>query len=90
MLRKTIVAIAAIAALGTVALSSNNASARGWGGGHVGFRGGGWRGGGWRGSGLGWRGGPRFYGYGGPYYAYGYTCWRWVPSVWGPRRVWVC
>jgi|SRR3954447_22639653 hypothetical protein len=24
--------------------------------------------------------------------AYGYydTCWRWVPSVYGPRRVWVC
>jgi len=18
------------------------------------------------------------------------TCWRWVPSVYGPRRVWVC
>jgi hypothetical protein len=27
-------------------------------------------------------------------YGYGYglydTCWRWVPSVYGPRRVWVC
>jgi hypothetical protein len=25
-------------------------------------------------------------------YGYGLydTCWRWVPSVYGPRRVWVC
>ena len=21
---------------------------------------------------------------------YGYDCWRWVPTAWGPRRIWVC
>jgi hypothetical protein len=94
MLRKMIVAIAAAATLGVIALASTTASARpGWGG-HATFRGGG----GWYGGGWGWRGGPRFYGYGGPRfygyggpnYAYGYTCWRWIPTAWGPRRVWVC
>jgi hypothetical protein len=31
-------------------------------------------------------GGPWFAGYG----YYGYDCWRWTPTPWGPRRVWVC
>jgi hypothetical protein len=31
-------------------------------------------------------GGPWFGGYG----YYGYDCWRWTPTPWGPRRVWVC
>src|SRR5215510_4751808 len=69
MLRKMILVIAALAAIGgAVALSSNEASARwgggrGWGGGHafgsvgIGRVGGlGWRGAGWRGAGWGWRG----------------------------------
>jgi hypothetical protein len=23
-------------------------------------------------------------------YGYGYDCWRWVPTAWGVRRIWVC
>src|SRR5215475_14785039 len=34
------------------------------------------------------RRGPFFVG-GIGYYGYG-SCWRWVPTVYGPRRVWVC
>jgi hypothetical protein len=30
-------------------------------------------------------GGPWWYG------DYGYDyCWQWVPTAWGPRRVWTC
>jgi hypothetical protein len=33
----------------------------------------------------------RFFFAGGPWFAnYGYDCWRWTPTPWGPRRVWVC
>jgi len=34
----------------------------------------------------------RFFFVGGPIFAagYGYDCWRWVPTAWSPRRVWVC
>ena len=34
----------------------------------------------------------RFFFVGGPIFAagYGYDCWRWVPTAWGPRRIWVC
>ena len=35
----------------------------------------------------------RFFFAGGPFFAaygYGYDCWRWVPTAWGPRRIWVC
>lgn len=36
----------------------------------------------------------RFFFVGAPFFAaygYGYDyCWRWVPTAWGPRRVWVC
>jgi hypothetical protein len=84
MLRKTIVAIAAAATIGgAVALSATEASARhgGWGGGGFAFHGGGFR----------HFGGFRHVGfYGGPVYAYGYSCWRWVPTYWGLRRVWIC
>jgi hypothetical protein len=31
-------------------------------------------------------GGPWWGGYG--YYDYG--CWQWVPTRWGPQRIWVC
>jgi hypothetical protein len=31
--------------------------------------------------------GPGFFGFG--LYA-GYSCWRWAPTAWGPRRVWAC
>jgi hypothetical protein len=28
---------------------------------------------------------------GGPWWVGGYdNCWQWVPTVWGPRRVWAC
>jgi hypothetical protein len=88
MLRKTIVAIAAAATIGgTVALSSTDASAHGWGGrgGHFAVHGGGFRHfGGFRGA--------RFFGGGYyPYYAYGDSCWRFVPTRWGGvARAWVC
>jgi hypothetical protein len=34
----------------------------------------------------------RFFFVGGPIFAaaYDYDCWRWVPTAWGPRRIWVC
>jgi hypothetical protein len=35
----------------------------------------------------------RFFFVGAPFFAaygYGYDCWRWVPTAWGPRRIWVC
>ena len=35
----------------------------------------------------------RFFFVGGPVFAaygYGYDCWRWVPTAWGVRRIWVC
>jgi hypothetical protein len=83
MLRKTIVAMTAAATIGGAnALTATEASAR-----H------GWAGGGFR---VGHFGGYRHFGfrhvgfYGGPVYAYGYSCWRWVPTHWGARRVWAC
>ncbi|MGA7022331.1 MAG: hypothetical protein WB036_06005, partial [Pseudolabrys sp.] len=28
---------------------------------------------------------------GGPWWVGGYdSCWQWVPTPWGPRRVWTC
>jgi hypothetical protein len=65
MLRKTIIALFAVAAVGLV--SPSVASARGGGGFHGGFRGGGFRGGGFGGFGL---YGP--YAYGGYGYPYSY------------------
>ena len=77
MLRKLVLAVAAVAALGgATAISATPAAA--WGG-HGWHGGGGWHGG--------WRGyGPRFYG--GPVYAYGgggCLVRRVVPTPWGPR-----
>ena len=64
----------------------------GWGGGIGVVRVGGW---GWRrpvwGAGWGW--GAPGWGWGGVglgVVAVGVSCWRWVPTVWGPARVWVC
>jgi hypothetical protein len=84
MMRKTIVAIAAAATIGgAVAVTSTDASARGWGGHHFAFHGGGFHHfGGFRGA--------RFHGGYYPYYAYGTSCWRFVPTYWGLRRVWIC
>jgi len=96
MLRKLMIALIAISAIG-VTLGATDADARGgWHGGH-----GGWHGGGYRG-GWGYRGGywgPRFYGgyYGYPAYAYpaaGYGCYQ-TRRVYTPygiryRRIWVC
>jgi hypothetical protein len=73
-----------------------------WGGGRslamTGGRFGGWRGGNWH-RGPFFRHGRfvhrhnRFFFVGAPFYAaygYGYDCWRWVPTAWGVRRIWVC
>ena len=89
MLRKTIIALLAVAALGLV--SPTGAFARGGGGGHGGgfhgggFHGGGFRGGGWGGWGL---------GFGYPYY-YGGDCYLVRRRVltrygWRIRRVEIC
>ncbi len=81
MLRKLVLAIAAVAAIGgATAVSTTPAAA---------WHGGGWHGGGWHGGwrGYGW-GGPRFYYGGGPYAYYGGGgCYvrRLVPTPWGPR-----
>jgi hypothetical protein len=84
MFRKTILAIAATAALGTAALIPTTASAQWHGGSH-----GSWRGGGWHGPAHHWSGGPRFgIGFGAPYYAFAPRCYvvrRVVRTPWGPR-----
>jgi hypothetical protein len=62
---------------------------------------GGWNGARW--NGAGWnrgafhhgrfvhRHGRVFFVGGGPWWVGGYdTCWQWVPTPWGPRRVWAC
>ena len=56
---------------------------------------GGWRGGNWHHAAF--RHGRffhrhnRFFFVGAPFIAaYGYDCWRWVPTAWGVRRIWVC
>jgi hypothetical protein len=79
MIRKTIVALAAAAALGTVTLAPTVASARPWNGhgvhhprhhGHQGHH-------------------PHFraFRFRGPVFA---SCWRWVPTRFGYAKVWVC
>jgi hypothetical protein len=94
MIRKTMIALAAVAALGT-AFVATEASARSGGhgfGGHHGFSGGGFRHHGFHrgffGSGFGFYGYPysAYYGYDGCYQV------RRVPTPWGWRwrRVWVC
>ena len=104
MLRKMAIVVTAAATFGGVIMaSSTDASAQwrgvGWGGGVA--RVGGW---GWRGPGWGWGGGWGWRGAGwGPGWGWGVaaapivvgvpvvvSCWRWVPTVWGPARVWVC
>jgi len=75
-----------------IALAPSIAFARGGhsGGFHGGFRSGGFHGGGFHGGfahrGFRHFGGVGFYGY--PYYAS--NCWRYVRTLYGPRRVWVC
>ena len=84
MFRKTMIAAAAIMAIGVAAIPTD-ASARWHGGWH-----GGWYGGGWRGPGWGFYGYPYAYGPG-PYYGGCYQVRR-VPTPYGLRwrRVWVC
>jgi hypothetical protein len=77
MLHRIMIVLIAIAAIGVIAIPTD-VSARG---GHGGYRGGSY--GGYRG-GYGYRG----YGYIAP--VYGYSCWRWVATPVGPRRVWAC
>jgi hypothetical protein len=81
-----------------VALAPSIAFARGGhgggghgGGGHGGVLGGGLHGGGLHGGGFhgGFRRFGGFGGYGG-YPVYASTCWRYVRTYHGPRRVWVC
>jgi hypothetical protein len=106
MLRKIMIALTVLVAIGAL---SDNANARmvGGGGGHWHGGGGHWHGGGghWHGGGWGW-GWPAAVGfglgygagyYGGGYYGYGYPyggCYRAVhvrtPYGWRWRRVWVC
>ena len=92
MFRKLVIAFGAVAALGTAALSSTDASAREWKSvGVLGGGGGGWHGGhGGYGGGYGHRGwgGGRHYGYGRPAYygAYGScTVRRLVATPYGYR-----
>jgi len=75
MLRKTIVAIAAAAAIGTTMLVPTAASANG--------------GYGFYGHNVGHFGYAHYYGYR-PFYGYGFGCWRWVPTRWGFAKVNVC
>ena len=77
MFRKTVLAIAATAAIGAAALTPTSASAH--------WHGGGWHGGGGFGHHAFW-GGPRFY-LGGPAYAAYDPCLRrrWVGTPFGPR-----
>lgn len=78
MLRKLVLAVATVAALGGAsALSSTPAAA---------WHGGGWHGGGWHGGFRGY-GGPRFYYGGGPAYYAGGGCLvrRLVATPWGYR-----
>ena len=90
MLRKIIVALLAVAAVGLV--SPTGAFARG-GGGHGGgggfhgggFHGGGFRGGGWGGVGIGALGWGLGYGY--PYYYYGYPGYYEGGCYWVRQRV---
>ena len=104
MLRKIMIALTVLIAVGAL---SGNASARAvfhGGGGHWHGGGGHWHGGGghWHGGwGWGWPAavgfglgyGAGYYGYGYPYYGYG-GCYRTVrigtPYGWRWRRVWVC
>jgi hypothetical protein len=80
MLRKTMLALVAGAALGAAALAPTSASAA-WGGWHGGW--GGWHGGLYRGPIV------RVYG-GGPFYYGGCTAPRWVYTPYGSRWVNAC
>jgi hypothetical protein len=86
MIRKTIFAVATVAAIGAAALIPTEA-----------FAGGGGKGGGGKGGGMGgghhghghhghWGHGYRGHGFGGIVVT-GYSCWRWIP---GYGRVYVC
>jgi hypothetical protein len=81
MIRKTIFAVATVAAIGAAALVPTEASA-----------GGGGKGGGGKGGGMGgghhghWGHGYGGHGFGGIALT-GYSCWRWIP---GYGRVYVC
>jgi hypothetical protein len=75
MIRKTMFALATVAAIGAAALIPTEASA-----------GGGGKGGG-MGGGMGGHHGHWGRGYGGGFVVIGPSCWRWVPGV---GRVYVC
>ena len=77
MIRKTIFAIATVAAIGAAALIPTEASA-----------GGGGKGGGGKGGGMG-GGHHGYWGHGfGGIVVTGYSCWRWSPRL--QRQVYVC
>jgi hypothetical protein len=75
MIRKTIVAFAAAAAIGAVALAPTAASARPW------------HGHGYHHHDRGHGHGFRSFRFHGPVFA---SCWRWVPTRFGYAKVWVC
>jgi hypothetical protein len=96
-MRKLFLAIGAVALLGMALPTAS--FARGHGGWHGGFHGGGWHGGGWHRGGWrggwarrGWWRGPVVGFYGAPY-AYG-GCYHlhrvWTPYGWRLHRIWVC
>jgi hypothetical protein len=83
MIRKTIFAIATVAAIGAAALIPTEASAGGGG------KGGGGKGGGGMGGGHHGHGHHGHWGHGfGGIVVTGYSCWRWSPRL--QRRVYVC
>jgi hypothetical protein len=91
MLRSIVIALTAAVLISVAFVPSDAWARRGGGGGGAHFGGGGHFAGhgGFRSGGF--RGGVGYRRFGYPYVsAYGYSCWRWQPTPWGLRRVWVC
>jgi hypothetical protein len=82
LMRRVILAIL-IALAPSIAFAAHGGHGGHGGGGHGGFHGGGFHGG-FAHRGFRHFGGVGFY----PYYAS--NCWRYVRTLYGPRRVWVC
>jgi hypothetical protein len=92
MWRKTLLALTAILALGTVSIASDAFARSHGGGGHGGGHGGGGHFGGGHFGHFRGRGGFGFYGPAYNYYGDGCYQWRriWTPYGWRVRRVYVC
>jgi hypothetical protein len=89
MLRKIMIVLIAVAAMGAVAIPTDVSARGGHGGARSGghYSGGFYRGGSYRG---GYFGGYRSYGFRYVAPAYGYSCWQLRATPWGLRRVYVC